>query len=103
VSGTVRVEPSGIELTVADGESIMAAAQRHGYYWPTICKGNAQCNRCVLTVVTDDGLTPMAPTELNGLRSVRWRDEDDPSERLACQVSVNGSAVVEKRGLVAPN
>jgi ferredoxin, 2Fe-2S len=102
VSGQVRIDPSGIELTVDDGESIMAAAQRAGYYWPTICKGNAQCNRCVLTVTEDNGLTAMSSTELQGLRAVRWRDEDEPNERLACQVSVNGTAVVEKRGVVPP-
>jgi ferredoxin, 2Fe-2S len=101
VSGTVRVEPAGIEINVGDGESIMAAAQRAGHYWPTVCRGLAQCNRCVLLVLNGEGLTPMSATELDGLRAVLWRTGDEPNERLACQVSVNGTAVVEKEGVRA--
>jgi hypothetical protein len=33
----VRVEPLGVDIDVRPGESIMAAAQRGGYYWPTQC------------------------------------------------------------------
>jgi hypothetical protein len=35
----VRVEP--LDIDVRPGESIMAAAQRSGYYWPTHCQAMA--------------------------------------------------------------
>ncbi len=102
MSGRVRVEPLGVVFDVTEGESLMAAAQRLGYYWPTVCHGNAQCNRCVLRVIDGAGLEAMMPTERSGLESVRWRHEVDLSERLACQVRVCGDAVVEKRGVRPP-
>jgi|HubBroStandDraft_6_1064221.scaffolds.fasta_scaffold92359_2 2Fe-2S ferredoxin len=37
----VRVEPLGVDIDVRPGESIMAAAQRSGYYWPTHCQAMA--------------------------------------------------------------
>ena len=35
MSGRVRVEPLGVEFDLGDGETLMAAARRAGYYWPT--------------------------------------------------------------------
>ena len=102
--GTVLVLPLGVTFDVREGESLMAAAQRRGYYWPTICKGNAQCNRCMVRVVDGSGLEPRSATELAGLRAVTWRGrEEDDADRLACQVKVHGHAVVHKRGVRAPH
>ena len=39
----VRVEPAGVDIPVDDGETLMAAAVRAGYRWPTVCGGQAQC------------------------------------------------------------
>jgi len=100
VTGTVLVVPLGITFELAPGESLMAAAERAGYIWPTICKGNAQCNRCVVRVVDGAGLRPYSTVELAGLRAVRWHDRaEDHVERLACQLRADGHAVVEKRGV----
>lgn len=100
MSAAVRVEPLGIVVHVELGESLMAAAERAGYQWPTICRGNAQCNRCVVRVIDGSGLEPYSATELAGLRAVRWRGiAEDHAERLACQLRVTGAAVVEKRGV----
>jgi 2Fe-2S ferredoxin len=94
------VQPLGVVFEVEAGETLMSAAQRAGYYWPTICKGNAQCNRCVVRVVQGTGLEPYTPVELAGLRSVRWRQGiEDREERLACQLRATGDAVVDKRGV----
>ena len=88
MTARVRVEPLGVEFELQPGETLMAAAQRSGYYWPTICKGNAQCNRCAVSVVDGTGLLPYSPVELAGLRNVRWRDgPEDHTDRLACQLS----------------
>jgi hypothetical protein len=37
---TVCVEPQGIELVARHGETVMAAAERLGWRWPTICHGD---------------------------------------------------------------
>ena len=98
----VLVEPLGVVFELGQNDTLMSAAQRAGYYWPTICHGNAQCNRCVVRVIDGSGLMPYTPTELAGLRSVRWRDgAEDHSERLACQLRAAGDATVHKRGVRA--
>lgn len=97
----VTVEPAGVAFELAPGETLMAAAERAGYYWPTICKGNAQCNRCRVRVVDGVGLVPPTAVELDGLRAVHWRSApEDPADRLACQLRATGDAVVHKRGVV---
>ena len=102
MTARVTVRPLGVTFELRDGESLMAAAQRAGYYWPTICKGNAQCNRCAVRVVDGGGLLPYSATELAGLRSVRWHGGvEDHRDRLACQLRATGDAVVEKRGVRA--
>lgn len=102
MTGSVLVEPLGVTFELAPDESLMAAAERAGYIWPTVCKGNAQCNRCVVRVVDGAGLLPYSSVELAGLRAVRWRNQpEDHAERLACQLRADGSAVVEKRGVRA--
>ena len=100
VAGRVLVEPLGVVFELRAGETLMAAAARAGYSWPTICKGNAQCNRCVVRVIEVGGLLPYSAVELSGLRQVRWRTSpEDHAERLACQLRTTGDAVVEKRGV----
>ena len=102
----VRVEPDGFVFDLQPEETLMAAAQRSGYYWPTVCKGNAQCNRCVVRVLEDNGFAPMAPVERAGLVAVRWSLRgEDAAERLACQLrtqtDAEGESVVETRGVKA--
>ena len=38
----IRVEPSGIEINANPDETIMEAAIRAGYKWPTVCGGDGQ-------------------------------------------------------------
>lgn len=98
----VRVEPAGLELEVAEGETVMAAAERSGYRWPTICKGMATCRTCVLKVLDGvDYLVPPGPTERSALAELPAAQQR-PNVRLACQLEVRGPVVVEKRG-VRPN
>jgi 2Fe-2S ferredoxin len=96
----VLVQPLGVAFELEVGETLMSAATRAGYYWPTICKGNAQCNRCAVRVIDGAGLEPYSAVELTGLRNVRWRNGvEDHADRLACQLRAFGDAVVEKRGV----
>jgi len=97
----VRVEPAGVDLDVAPGETVMAAAVRIGYRWPTVCGGLAQCGVCVLRVVEGDGLPPPSAVESARLESVPERRTDpDARWRLACQLQVvTPGLVVHKRGV----
>ncbi|HKT15087.1 MAG TPA: 2Fe-2S iron-sulfur cluster-binding protein, partial [Allosphingosinicella sp.] len=46
----IRVEPLGAVLYVRDGETLMQAAARQGYHWPSICQGEARCGLCSIEV-----------------------------------------------------
>ena len=49
---TVRVEPDGHVIPVGEGESLIEAAWRQGYDWPTTCYGQARCTACHVEVVS---------------------------------------------------
>ena len=102
MTATVRVEPSGITLDVRDGETVMAAARRAGYRWPTICGGLADCGACALEVLEAAGTLP-TPTTVEGMRLnalVERRRYPDRTWRLACQLVPTGDVVVRKTGVV---
>jgi 2Fe-2S ferredoxin len=102
VSVTVRVEPSGITLDVRDGETVMAAARRAGYQWPTICGGLADCGACALEVLEGAAGLP-TPTTVEGVRLnalVERRRYPDRTWRLACQLAPTADLVVRKTGVV---
>jgi len=100
---TVRVEPAGIELEVAPGETVMAAAVRSGYWWPTVCGGLAECGTCVMAVITAPaaGLPAPGAVEAGRLATVPERRlSPDEEWRLACQLRVEAPGlVVRKRGV----
>ena len=104
MSGTVRVEPAGIDLDVADGETVMHAAERLGYRWPTVCHGQAVCTTCFVEVLDGPAnLTPPARLERTALASSPVVAVATGEVRLACQARVTGAVTVRKRGVrVAP-
>ena len=99
----MRVEPSGAEVDVGAGETLMAAARRGGYRWPTVCGGLAQCGVCVVDVLVrpDGGLPEPDELEAQRLATVPERHlRPDAELRLACQLRVGGGGlVVRKRGV----
>lgn len=98
--GNVRVEPAGIDLDVESGETVMGAAVRAGYRWPTVCGGQGTCRTCFFEVI--DGaanLSPVAALEREGLDSL-GPAPGGAERRLACQARVTGWTVtVRKRGV----
>jgi ferredoxin, 2Fe-2S len=107
VTARVRVEPAGLVVEVADGETVMAAAARAGYRWPTVCGGLAECGTCALEVVSGGGSLPgPAPLEADRLAAIpEGRLWPDRSFRLACQLRPPGrdgepELVVRKKGVV---
>lgn len=95
----MRVEPSGHAFGAADGETVMAAAGRHGYRWPTLCQGDGTCTVCWMEVVDGPGhLAPVGDRERAALRAFPAR-LCAGAVRLACQARVHGDVVVHKQGV----
>ena len=93
----VRVEPAGLTLRVAPGESVMAAAHRRGYIWPNICGGQALCGACRVRISAgaEHVVAPHAQEQTRLRLLTRSKD------RLACQLTVTGPVTVFKRGVRA--
>lgn len=102
----VRVEPTGISFEVRHGETLMAAAERHGYRWPTICHGQAVCTACHIVLDRDvEAFEPAGPREQEALRLFDGRSYyKGKVVRLACQARPVADTAVTKRGVraVAP-
>lgn len=96
----VAVEPRGIELEVEDGETIMAAAQRCGYRWPTLCRGEGSCSICWVAVTAgEDHLSSATALEQATLALLSVYIRTTRVVRLACQARVRGDVTVHKSGV----
>ncbi len=99
--GRVRIQPSGIEIAVPAGCTIMQAARDQGYYWPNQCDMQCRCSNCFFRVLAGhEHLSPMGRAETGTLREQRGRRALEQPVRLACQVRVSGDVAIEKRGVV---
>lgn len=96
----VIVKPSGIAIRVEDGESLMAAAERAGYHWPTICHGKAQCTACFIVAEEADAFCAPESAEVAGLEKFAGRAfYEGKTVRLACQARPCRDTQVMKRGV----
>jgi len=97
----IRVLPLDVELTVHSGESVMAAAQRQGYFWPTRCRGQALCTACLFEVVSGgEGLAEIEPLEQEALETLSAFQEKRAGQlRLGCQARPLAAVTVFKRGM----
>lgn len=98
----MQVQPSGIEIDVRNGETLLDAAWRAGYDWPTLCYGRGTCTACQCEVI--DGLQHLSPrteAEVNMLGDLtrRVRRANPQRVRLACQVTTVGDLLVRKPGV----
>jgi 2Fe-2S ferredoxin len=96
----VTVLPLGVSVEVYARETLIEAAWRSGYYWPTICGGRAECRACSVTI--ESGINHTVPAD----RVERLRLEMappgqtvGPADRLACRLMVNGPVTVRKEGV----
>ena len=95
----VRVEPIGIDLEVMPGETVMQAAERRGYYWPTVCGGVTECGACRCEVQSGAELAGSAEgREIQVLRGIGL---SAGRFRLACCLVPVGPLVVLKVGVRA--
>jgi 2Fe-2S ferredoxin len=97
----VRVLPEDVELTVHSGESVMTAAQRHGYFWPTRCRGQALCTACLFEVVSEgEGFEEIEPLEREALETLSaFQARRAGQLRLGCQARPRAAVTVFKRGM----
>jgi ferredoxin, 2Fe-2S len=101
-TATVRVEPAGVDIEIRRGETLIQAAWRAGYHWPTLCYAVGTCTACQCEVL--DGAHLVSPrTEaeetLLGDLNKRVRRINPRRVRLACQVTVTGDVRVRKPGV----
>lgn len=98
----LTVQPAGIRIHVAPQETLLQAAWRAGYDWPTLCYGQGTCTACQCEVI--DGLHHLSPrTEAEvtmlGDLSRRVRRTNPQRVRLACQATTQGDLIVRKAGV----
>lgn len=99
----VTVQPQGHVFEAYVGETIMDAARRNGFHWPTTCGGNAECTTCACVVLTDRAaLAPMGRAERFALADARGKAVLDTPTRLACQALVVADLTVRKPGVLPP-
>ena len=99
---TVHIRPLGIDVTVEDCESLMDAAERLGYRWPTLCGGVGMCTLCWVRVEAGtEYVSPMQQLERDALDTYRWDEGARPEGdvRLGCQIRLSGPVTVFKRGV----
>jgi 2Fe-2S ferredoxin len=102
----IRLLPLDVLIEAAPGETVMGAAQRAGYYWPTTCGGEGRCTTCACEVL--EGAAQLS--ELGRGERATLTEERGPSVvaagiRLACQVRVtgDGAIIVRKAGIRPPD
>jgi ferredoxin, 2Fe-2S len=82
----IHLLPLDVEFEAAPGETVMGAAQRLGYYWPTTCGGEGRCTTCACEVVEGvAALEPVGRTEAKALVAERGEAVLRTAVRLACQ------------------
>jgi len=98
---TVHIEPCGVDVEVGHGQSVMAAAEGLGLFWPTVCHGLAECHTCFFEVIEGaEHLEPPDRPERTALQSFAGRSwYEGRTIRLACQARVRGSVTVRKPGV----
>jgi 2Fe-2S ferredoxin len=96
----ITIRPLGIVVEARSQDTIMAAAQAQGYYWPSTCGGHGRCTTCALTVVRGrDSLSEMGRSERRAIEAELGAVALARGTRLACQARVLGDVVVLKAGV----
>lgn len=97
----ITILPSGIQVEVETGTTLLKAAIRHELCWPHTCGGKAQCTTCAYTVIKGaENLSPMSRLEQHQLVARKGRLAVIQKMRLACQTVVNGDVTVQKNLMI---
>lgn len=84
----VRFEPSGREVTVPTGTSLLEAARRASLPIASACGADGACARCGMRIL--DGASELSG-ESDREAVVKSRNRIEPELRLACRVRVQTS------------
>jgi 2Fe-2S ferredoxin len=100
----ITLRPLDVVLETLAGETIMGAAQKQGYYWPTTCGGEGRCTTCACVILQGlEKLSERGRFEAKVLTEERGSSVLQSPIRLACQAHVYGDVVVEKTGVRRPS
>ena len=99
----VTIRPLGIVVEATSGDTVMAAAQAAGYYWPTTCGGEGRCTTCATIVVSGaESLSDIGKSERKTMEAEMGPGAIERKMRLACQARVYGDVEVVKPGVRRP-
>ena len=88
---TVRFEPSGRQVRVPRGTSLLEAARRAGLPVASACDRNAACGRCGMRVLeSTSGVMRESEREI----AVKARNRVEAGLRLSCVLSVRSDLTV---------
>ncbi len=99
---TIRltVQPAGIEIDVDAGESLLEAAERAGYSWPSVCGRQGVCSTCSVQILEANEPLPVASSaERETLQILPSYQDGDDALRLACQIRPTADLAVRKLGV----
>lgn len=99
---TVTIEPSGLQITVVEGENLMQSARDAGFWWPNQCDMQCRCTGCFVLIIRGaERISPIGRAEREALLNQRGRRALEEPIRLACQMGVYGDITVRKTGVRA--
>ena len=97
---TVVVQPLGAKIEIGARETLIQAAWRQGYSWPTVCRGNGQCGQCWVAIEAGiEFAGSPGPLEQETLRTTLPNSRTRGTLRLACQLRLDGDVVVRRSGV----
>jgi ferredoxin len=89
---TIKVMPSGIEIKLEQGESVLRALKRNKIKIGSSCGGVASCGECMIKIIgSKTDLTPQIPEEIKLLGNVYFLTK----ERVSCQTFLEADDIVE--------
>jgi len=96
----VHVGPIDVTFELGPDETLIAAAWREGYYWPTVCGGRGECTACHV-VIEEGAANAVPPDRIEDLVLAPVLARRDPrlTIRLACQLKVRGPVRVHKKAV----
>ncbi|MGD8240847.1 MAG: 2Fe-2S iron-sulfur cluster-binding protein [Armatimonadota bacterium] len=90
---TIKFLPSDVSGEVAEGTTVLDAAEELGVEVPSVCGGMAACGACLIEV--QEGAANLAPHTDDEVDCLETIDVDPtPENRLACQARITGDVAV---------
>jgi 2Fe-2S ferredoxin len=96
----ISIQPLAVVIEARRQDTIMAAAQAQGYYWPTTCGGEGRCTTCAAAIIRGkENLSEISQSERRTIGAELGPAALEQGIRLACQARVLGDVEVLKPGV----